>query len=145
MIRSRGMIAAADLPRLAATMDLGALGDALDATGQPWRPLDHWQQGEFHHDVLFEVGGAFLVAATNCNGGLKELLLFGKRPDRRALWHWRCPGLPDFEGELPPMHGLVRTTHWFDPCRLLAVDARSELRAECRVRQPGGGWQPAEE
>jgi hypothetical protein len=32
------------------------------------------------------------------------------------------------------------TEHWFDPCELLAPDARSELREEFRERQCGGGW-----
>jgi hypothetical protein len=40
------------------------------------------------------------------------------------------------------MLGSVTTEHWFDPCELLAADARSEYRAEHRQRQCGGGWQP---
>jgi hypothetical protein len=40
---------------------------------------------------------------------------------------------------------LARATthHWFDPCELLGWDARSELKAEHRRRQPGGGWEMA--
>jgi hypothetical protein len=33
------------------------------------------------------------------------------------------------------------TEHWFDPALLLASDARSEIRAEHRRRQHGGGWE----
>jgi Ribbon-helix-helix protein, copG family len=36
------------------------------------------------------------------------------------------------------------TEHWFDPCELLAPDARSELRPEYRRRQDGGGWEFSE-
>ena len=37
--------------------------------------------------------------------------------------------------------GRAQTVHWFDPCELLADDARSELRPEFRRRQRGGGWE----
>ena len=66
-------------------------------------------------------------------------------PDCWALWHWRCPHVDDFTGELPPVLGRAITHHWFDPCDLLATDARSELRQEFRERQRGGGWQMAED
>ncbi|MCB9788905.1 MAG: hypothetical protein H6744_19690 [Deltaproteobacteria bacterium] len=56
------------------------------------------------------------------------------------MWHARCPDNPEFEGELPPVLAVARTAHWFDPCALLAEDARSELRPEARRRQRGGGW-----
>jgi hypothetical protein len=132
---------------LADTLVLGALLDAVRARFGPYELLEHWQQGEFHHDVLIHVpdaaavvGGAFLLVATNCNGGVKEVLCFGERPDRWALWHWRCPQVADFTGDLPPILRHARTTHWFDPCDLLGSDARSELRAEFRERQRGGGW-----
>jgi hypothetical protein len=81
-----------------------------------------------------------LVVATNCNGGVKELLSFDSVPERNALWHSRCPDNPEFSGTIPPLLAAVRTTHWFDPCNLLLPDARSELREEFRERQPGGGW-----
>lgn len=85
--------------------------------------------------------GFVLVIATNCNGGVKEVLAFNDVPGRRALWHQRCPNLPDFDGELGPVLGRAITEHWFDPCELLCADARSELRAEHRRRQEGGGWE----
>lgn len=105
--------------------------------------LDHWQQGEFHHDLLLRVGPEFLVIATNCNGGVKELLLFAEKPERWALWNWRCPENPEFAGELSAPLMQHRSPHWFDPCALLVEDARSELRPECRRRARGGGWEPA--
>lgn len=114
--------------------------------------LDHWKQGEFHHDVVVRVQSGFaatsrvggiLVVATNCNGGVKEVILFDSVPDRWALWHWRCPQVNDFSGDLPPIIARAVTHHWFDPCDLLVPDARSELREEFRQRQQGGGWQMA--
>ena len=82
-----------------------------------------------------------LVVATNCNGGVKEVLSFGTPPREDALWHHRCPTSSEFSGELPPLLGQARTVHWFDPCALLTDDARSEYRPEFRERQAGGGWQ----
>lgn len=112
--------------------------------------VDHWQQGEFHHDIVLRVGasegalpGPVLVVATNCNGGVKEVICFAEVPDRYALWHARCPSIPEFQGDLIPVLARYRTTHWFDPCELLGPDARSELRPEHRERQLGGGWQKA--
>lgn len=131
---------------LAESMVLGA---ALDAVRRQWGSfelLDHWQQGEFHHDTLLRVPAsaslpaAVLVLATNCNGGVKEVLCFGSVPDRSALWHSRCPENPEFSGQTPELLALSRTIHWFDPCELLRPDARSELREEFKERQCGGGW-----
>jgi hypothetical protein len=108
--------------------------------------LHHWQQGEFHHDIVLSVHrpgalpGPVLVVATNCNAGVKELLCFAEIPDRDALWHWRCPDNPEFAGTLQPILAQARTQHWFDPCGLLADDARSEYSEEFRERQRGGGW-----
>ncbi|MEM7609039.1 MAG: hypothetical protein AAF411_27130, partial [Myxococcota bacterium] len=83
-----------------------------------------------------------LIVSTNCNGGIKEVLAFDELPERWALWNHRCPATPDVAGELPPLLGAARTHHWFDPCELLAENARSELRPEFRRRQRGGGWEP---
>lgn len=128
-------------------LTLGALLDDLRRQAGGYTLLDHWQQGEFHHDTLLRVDavraglpGSILVVATNCNGGVKEVLCFAERPDRYALWHQRCPSNPEFSGELPPILASTRTLHWFDPCGLLQADARSEYRAEFRERQLGGGW-----
>ena len=87
--------------------------------------------------------GPILVVATNCNGGIKEVLCFRDVPDRRALWHHRCRAIDAFDGELAPILARATTEHWFDPCELLAPDARSELLPEHRRRQEGGGWEHA--
>lgn len=131
---------------IASSLSLGTALARLGADGATY--VDHWQQGEFHHDHVFayepsrppEAG--FVVVSANCNAGVKEVLLFAEEPDRWALWHWRCPSNPEFQGEIPPILGQARTIHYFDPCELLIDDARSELRPEFRRRQRGGGWEP---
>ena len=131
---------------LGGTLVLGALLDEVRQTMGDFELLDHWQQGEFHHDVVLRVEpgdrlpGRFLVVATNCNGGVKEVLCFAQLPERGALWKHRCPRSAEFAGALPPILARSQTTHWFDPCELLLSDARSELLPEHRERQPGGGW-----
>jgi hypothetical protein len=131
---------------LGKTLVLGALLDEVRRTMGEFELLDHWQQGEFHHDVVLRVEperrlpGPFLVVATNCNGGVKEVLCFAERPDRGALWKHRCPDSAEFSGTLPPILARSQTTHYFDPCELLVPDARSELLPEHRERQTGGGW-----
>jgi hypothetical protein len=138
------------LDALAGTLVLGALLDALRASHGSFELLDHWAQGEFHHDLVLRVPepkdlpGRVLVVATNCNGGVKEVLAFAEVPIRESLWAMRCPANPDFEA--PAARPLARSTtvHWFDPCELLRPDARSELRPEHRVRQAGGGWRSNE-
>ena len=136
--------------RLANTRILGALLEELTHTHGGYELLEHWQQGEFHHDVVLRVSapaetlpGRIVVVATNCNGGVKEVVVFPDVPDRSALWHWRCPTLAEFSGDLPTILDRAVTEHYFDPCELLADDARSELRAEHRRRQAGGGWEAA--
>jgi len=143
------MVAAhASLNELAETLALGALLDHVRDRWGGYRLLDHWQQGEFHHDVLLELEraeglpGRVLVVATNCNGGVKEVLCLSDTPDRGGLWHSRCPDNADFDGPAPTILAAARTAHWFDPCELLTPDARSELREEHRDRQSGGGWTP---
>ncbi len=137
-----------DVQTLANRLTLGALLHEVRRAGGSYELLDHWQQGEFHHDTLLRVDaahmglpGPILVIATNCNGGVKEVLCFAERPDRSALWHHRCPDNPEFSGQLPEILAASRTQHWFDPCDLLKEDARSEYRPEFRERQTGGGWQ----
>jgi hypothetical protein len=131
---------------LAGALVLGALLDELRDTLGGYELLDHWQQGEFHHDVVLRVEpgqrlpGAFLVVATNCNGGVKEVLCFSEPPDRGALWKHRCPESAEFAGTLAPILARSLTPHFFDPCELLRADARSELLPEHRERQSGGGW-----
>jgi hypothetical protein len=134
--------------QLAQNLGLGSLLLDLRQSFGGYRILDHWQQGEFHHDLILRVQqpaplpGQILVVATNCNGGVKEVLCFDEAPARGALWHQRCPDNPEFTGDLPPVLASARTIHWFDPCELLTEDARSEYRPEFRERQAGGGWQP---
>ena len=126
---------------LANTLVLGAALEELRSRFGSFELLDHWKQGEFHHDVVVRVpDGSVFIIATNCNGGVKEVSCFASVPDRKALWALRCPKNPEFDAE--PATPLARSTtiHWFDPCELLRADARSELRAEHRVRQEGGGW-----
>jgi hypothetical protein len=133
---------------LANTLGLGALLEEVRTRFGHYELLEHWKQGEFHHDVVLriapghtELPGRILIVATNCNGGVKEVLSFDDVPNRCALWHWRCPQANEFFGELPAILARATTEHWFDPCDLLAADARSELREEYRERQAGGGWQ----
>jgi hypothetical protein len=133
---------------LADQLTLGGLLDELRRASGSYELLDHWQQGEFHHDTVLRVDpsragvpGPILIVATNCNGGVKEVLCLGEVPARAALWHGRCPENPEFVGQAPEILASTRTLHWFDPCDLLSPDARSEYRSEFRQRQSGGGWQ----
>jgi hypothetical protein len=143
----RAVVALVD--RLARCLVLGTLLDDLTARFGGYELLAHWKQGEFHHDLVIRLPevawlpGRVLVVATNCNGGIKEVLGLTDVPDRRALWHHRCPSAPEFKGELGPIVARATTEHWFDPCDLLAPNARSELRPEYRRRQEGGGWEYA--
>jgi len=132
---------------LARNLGLGSLLTDLNENFGGYEILAHWQRGEFHHDLLLRVvtkgklPGPVLVVATNCNGGVKEIICLETPPREDALWHDRCPTSREFAGDLPPVLGRARTVHWFDPCALLGDDARSEYRPEFRERQPGGGWQ----
>ncbi len=132
---------------LADCLVLGSLLEKLQQRCGRYELADHWKQGEFHHDVVLSVPevaslpGRILVVATNCNAGIKEVLCFDAVPDRWALWHWRCPKVNDFSGDIPPSLARAVTPHWFDPCDLLTTDARSELLPEHRQRQAGGGWE----
>lgn len=131
---------------LADTLVLGTLLDEVRSRFGGYDLLAHWQQGEFHHDVLLRVNdardlpGPFLVVATNCNGGVKEVLALTHAPDRGGLWRHRCPDNAEFIGSPPSIVARAVTVHWFDPCELLLADARSELREAFRERQAGGGW-----
>ncbi|CAN5913391.1 hypothetical protein BH11MYX2_BH11MYX2_09560 [soil metagenome] len=133
------------IDRLATSLSLGGVLDDLRALCGGYDLLAHWTQGEFHHDVVVQVKerralpASVLVIATNCNGGVKEIIAFEAVPERSALWHWRCPESSEFAGEIPPIRARETTVHYFDPCELLRDDARSELRPEFRERQPGGG------
>jgi hypothetical protein len=103
------------------------LGDVLNALKRDFggfEIIDHWSQGELHHDLVVrlatgDLGGEILVISTNCNGGVKELITLDDVPDQSALWHWRCPALPQFQGTLDDIRGVARTIHWSEPSRLL--------------------------
>jgi hypothetical protein len=143
------MATSASVHVLARTLVLGPLLEELTRLFGGYELVAHWTQGEFHHDLVLRLPGAalaqlpgrVLVVATNCNGGVKEVLCFSEVPDRGALWHERCPSISEFAGELAPVLGRALTEHWFDPCELLGPNARSELRPEHRQRQAGGGWE----
>lgn len=135
-----------DVRFLASTLTLGGILEVLRTRGG-YDLVAHHQQGEFHHDTVLRIAGRqaglpgdILVVATNCNGGVKEVVCFADVPTHAALWHHRCPDNPEFGGDLPPILDACTTEHWFDPCALLGADARSELLPEFRERQPGGGW-----
>ncbi len=154
------------LDDLAQNLVLGSLLEDIVRRFGTYELRAHWQQGEFHHDVVIElpylpegIPGKVLVVSTNCNGGVKELLVFDKMPDRRALWAERCNtnppsiwrrivkmgaalyGLLMSKPKPLVILGSARTVHWFNPCELLGEDARSELKPEFRKRQDGGGWE----
>lgn len=129
-------------------LNLGEVLDTVRVAFGGYDLLAHWTQGEFHHDLVIRVAepkslpGPVLVVSTNCNGGVKEVLCLAAVPEHDALWHARCP-TAEFEAlDLPVILDRVRTIHYFDPCELLAADARSELKPEFRRRQRGGGWEP---
>lgn len=136
-----------DLGFLTRSQTLAALLATLRTRFHGYKIVEHWKQGEFHHDLVLRVGahgaelpGDILVVSTNCNGGVKEVLCFAEPPDRWALWHSRCPEVAEFEGSLPPLLGSVRTPNWYDPCTLLADDGPSEFKPKYRKRLRGGGW-----
>jgi hypothetical protein len=122
---------ALSVEHLARRLVLGSLLDELTRRLGGYELVAHWTQGEFHHDMVLqlpeatsdELPGRVLVVATNCNGGVKEVLCFADVPDRAALWHARCPTTPEFSGKLAPILGRAETEHWFDPCELLSKRA----------------------
>jgi hypothetical protein len=133
------------LARLTRSLVLGDLLAELIRLHGGFELVEHWTQGEFHHDVVLRLppgalasGSSVLVVATNCNGGVKELLAFDDVPSRRALWDYR---VGTSSAEAIQLRGSARTLHWFDPRELLGDNARSEIKREYRQRQEGGGWQ----
>jgi hypothetical protein len=133
--------------RLITKLTLGDLLATIVADWGRYELVAHWQQGEFHHDTVLRIphadiepSGSCLVIATNCNGGVKEVLCVASLPTRGGLWRSRCPDAEEFDGVPPTILARATTLHWFDPCQLLAPDARSEYREEYRARQLGGGW-----
>jgi hypothetical protein len=78
----------ATIADLARTRELGALLSVVSERYVTYDLLAHWKQGEFHHDVvvqlpelsLRDLPGRVLVVATNCNGGVKEVLCLRRCP-----------------------------------------------------------------
>ena len=115
-------------------LTLGSLLESLRLQAGGYGLLAHHPQGEYHHDLVLEVDaaraglpGAILVVATNCNGGIKELLCFDAVPTKSALWLRRCPDVAAFSGELPALLASHRTLHWCDPHELLALPSAQRL------------------
>ncbi len=139
-------MASETLEELARSLSLGDLLEALRRGFGGYDVVSHHAQGEFHHDVVLRVHepralpSQWLVVSTNCNGGVKEVVSTREVADPIGLWRWRCPDNAELVGSTPEVLGVARTPHHFDPCELLADDARSELRPEHRERQLGGGW-----
>src|SRR5690606_39245144 len=79
---ARSQVTMTALKRLANTLALGSLLESLRNDHGGYELVAHWQQGEFHHDIVLrvlepgELPAAYLVVATNCNGGIKELFAF---------------------------------------------------------------------
>jgi len=63
---------------IARQLSLGSLLSDVATAFAGYELIDHWQQGECHHDIVLRVGdakslpGPVLVVATNCNGGVKD-------------------------------------------------------------------------
>lgn len=74
------------LEALERELSLGDLLDRLRVICGSFELLGHHTQGEFHHDVTVRIPeggplpGRVLVVATNCNGGVKEILAFDEAP-----------------------------------------------------------------
>ena len=83
---------------LAQNLGLGSLLDSLRSELGGYEIVDHWQRGEFHHDLVVRVNpqgkvpGAVLVVATNCNGGVKEILCFSRGAGARCALALSLPG-----------------------------------------------------
>ena len=88
---------------IAQNLGLGALLAELNLKFCGYELLDHWQRGEFHHDLLLRVEpqrglpGPVLVVATNCNGGVHwfdpcALLGPDARSEYRPEFRERQPG-----------------------------------------------------
>lgn len=113
------------LASLAGNLALGNLLDEVTQRFDGYQIIEHWEQGEYHHDLLIRVNsprglpGPVLLISTNCNAGVKEILCFADTFDRQAIWGHRCPGLPQFKAKLPPILGRIQTVYWIDPCSLL--------------------------
>ena len=91
--------------RLADELSSKALLEALQREHGGFDLLHHWQQGEFHHDIVVAVKepralpGTILVVATNCNAGVKEVLCFDRVPDPARCGTGACPDNPEFHGD----------------------------------------------
>lgn len=116
------------LQELADQLVLGDVLNVLDRDHGGFELIAHRPKGEYHQDLVVRVntgvfGGEILVIGTNCNGGVKELIALSSVPDHSALWRWRCPTAPQFQGTLDDIRGVARTIHWSDPAQLLEETA----------------------
>src|SRR3954468_1054428 len=106
------------MQHLSQQLVLSALLEELRVRCGGYEIVAHWTQGEFHHDLILRLPdnaalpGRFLAVATNCNGGVKELLLLGDMPTRGGLWKLRCPENPEFDGATPKVLARSTTLHW---------------------------------
>jgi hypothetical protein len=150
------MVPCPAIDALAQTLDLGSL---LDEVTRRWGAYDlvaHWTQGEFHHDVVLRLGeGALadlparvLVVATNCNGGVKEVLCFDDAPGPLGALAPPLPGRRGFRGGPradPRARGdgaLVRPVR--AAARGRAERAAGRVPAAAARRRVGGGDRGAE-
>ena len=111
---------------LARNLGLGSLLSDLRTEFGGYEILDHWQRGEFHHDLLLKVRadgklpGPVLVVATNCNGGVKEILSFGTPPRGGAV--------------ASPLSGVIRVQRRVAVAAWVGAD-RPLVRSVCVVYQ----------
>lgn len=130
------------IAELANTLTLGGLIERVRCRFGNFRVLDHWQEGEHHHDLVLELDeyaglpGRFLLVSTNSNGGVKEVHCLASPPDRAGLWHSRCPEQTELVGPPPQILASARTLHWFEPRELLGSAARLPPNAARGPRRP---------
>ena len=79
-----------DLAFLTQSQVLAGLLGRLRTNHGGYRIVEHWKQGEFHHDLVLkvqaptgELPGDILVVSTNCNGRGEGIVVL--RPGARSL------------------------------------------------------------
>ena len=133
-----------ELGFLTGSMVLAGVLGTLRSKFEGYTIVEHWKQGEFHHDLVLRVAeqkedlpGDILVVSTNCNGGVKELLCFDRVPDRWALWHYPLPRYPGLRGRSSRPAGPDQNAQLVRP----AWPARRKRaqRAQARVQGAAAG------
>ena len=76
--------------------------------------------------------GALLDRLKGSHGGYDLVEHWTQREFHHDVVVRVCPEVPEFVGDLLPILEAARTHHGFNPCELLADDARRELRTEFR-------------